>query len=160
MHLQVVSKRYLVFCGNDYLGLANHPALVGLGDTVFSNRLNHTYLVDGARLSRAEFWLYPRADTGKLEHMFAKGKSPGKLVATDAVFTMNGDNASLAEFLAMCEACDAWLLVDDVHGFAVLGLYGCSVLTHFDLASPPIIYMGTLGSVVLGDHLFRLFMFA
>lgn len=149
-HLQLVTKRYLAFCGNDYLGFANHPALVGPGDTVFSDRLNVTCLVDGARLSRAGSWLYPRADTGKLEHMFAKCESPRKLVATDAVFSMDGDIAPLAELLALCEANDAWLTGRRCPRLCRAGAIRASTLTHFDLASPPIIYMGTLGTAA-GD---------
>ncbi|HEY9459751.1 MAG TPA: 8-amino-7-oxononanoate synthase [Paralcaligenes sp.] len=121
------------------------PALVGAGDAVFSDQLNHACLIDGARLSRAEVKIYPHADTQRLEQLLKESTSPSKLVATDAVFSMDGDIAPLPKILALCEQYNAWLLVDDAHGFGVLGPQGQGSLAHFGLASPRILYMGTLG---------------
>jgi 8-amino-7-oxononanoate synthase len=72
-------------------------------------------------------------------------------VASDAVFSMDGDIAPLPELLALCERHDAWLVVDDAHGFGVLGEGGRGTLAHFGIASPRIVYMGTLGKAA-GVH--------
>jgi len=137
--------RALYFSNGYMANLGIIPALVGPGDTVFSDRLNHACLIDGARLSRAEFRVYPHADTARLEGLLAKCTSPRKLVATDAIFSMDGDLAPLAELLALCERYDAMLLVDDAHGFGVLGPQGRGSLAHCKLSSARIVYMGTLG---------------
>ncbi|MET1083179.1 MAG: 8-amino-7-oxononanoate synthase [Burkholderiales bacterium] len=122
------------------------PSLVGRGDTVFVDRLNHACLIDGARLSRAEFRVYPHLDLTTLERRLARCTSPRKLVASDAVFSMDGDIAPIPELLALCERYDAWLVLDDAHGFGVLGEQGRGSLAHFQIAySPRIVYMGTLG---------------
>ncbi|MDP5008687.1 MAG: 8-amino-7-oxononanoate synthase [Glaciimonas sp.] len=121
------------------------PALVEPGDTVFCDRLNHACLIDGARLSRAEFRIYPHNDLKKLQQQLAKNTSRRKLIVTDAVFSMDGDIARLPELLALCEQYDAWLLIDDAHGFGVLGPQGRGSLAHFGLASPRVLYMGTFG---------------
>lgn len=120
------------------------PALAGRGDTIFSDELNHACLIDGARLSRAEVRVYPHADLAALERMLAECRSPTKLVASDAVFSMDGDIAPLPGLLALCERYDAWLALDDAHGFGVLG-EGRGALAHFGLSSPRIAYMATLG---------------
>jgi 8-amino-7-oxononanoate synthase len=204
--MEVDGKSYLSFCNNDYLGLANHPALisaaqeglahygvgaaasalisghstahetleqalaafvgmdralyfsngymanmgaisalVGVGDSLFSDRLNHASLIDGARLSRADLKVYPHADLTRLERLLAKSTSARKLVVTDAVFSMDGDIAPLPQLLTLCEQYDAWLLVDDAHGFGVRGPQGRGSLQHFSLQSPRLIYVGTLG---------------
>ncbi len=121
------------------------PALVGQGDTLFSDRLNHACLIDGARLSKAEFRVYAHGDMAQLERRLAKNSSPRKLILSDAVFSMDGDIAPLPELVALCERYDAWLLLDDAHGFGVLGPQGRGSLAHFGLASPRVLYMGTLG---------------
>jgi 8-amino-7-oxononanoate synthase len=121
------------------------PALVGPGDVVFSDRLNHACLIDGARLSGAKFRIYPHTDVARLELLLEKSTSPRKLIITDAVFSMDGDIAPLPQLLALCEKYDAWLLVDDAHGFGVLGPQGRGSLAHFGLKSKRILYMGTLG---------------
>jgi 8-amino-7-oxononanoate synthase len=137
--------RALYFSNGYMANLGIIPALIGAGDTVFSDRLNHACLIDGARLSRAEFKVYPHNDVATLERLLAKCSSPRKLVATDAVFSMDGDIAPLPELLALCERHDAWLVVDDAHGFGVLGPQGRGSLAHFHLSSPRLVYMGTLG---------------
>ena len=121
------------------------PALVGRGDAIFADKVNHASLVDGALLSRAEFIRYPHCDLAALEGRLAASRAPRKLIVTDSVFSMDGDLAPLPELLALAEAHRAWLLVDDAHGFGVLGPQGRGSLAHFGLASPRLIYMGTLG---------------
>ncbi len=120
-------------------------ALVGRGDTVFADKLNHASLNDAMLLSRAEVKRYRHNDVAHLAELLAKTKSGRKLVMTDAVFSMDGDIAPVTELLALCEQYDTWLLVDDAHGFGVLGEQGRGVMSHLKLDSPRIIYMATLG---------------
>jgi len=121
------------------------PALVGRGDAIFADKVNHASLVDGAILSRAEFIRYPHCDLAALAARLEASTAPRKLIVTDSVFSMDGDLAPLPELLALAEAHKAWLLVDDAHGFGVLGPQGRGSLAHFGLSSPRLIYMGTLG---------------
>jgi 8-amino-7-oxononanoate synthase len=120
-------------------------ALLGRHDAVFADKLNHASLNDAALLSRAKLQRYPHLDMQALDAMLAASKAPRKLVATDTVFSMDGDIAPLPELLALCERHDAWLLLDDAHGFGVLGEHGQGALAHFGIASPRIVYMATLG---------------
>ena len=205
-HVQIDGQKYLAFGSNDYLGLANHPALIasacsaaaqyGVGagashlvvghsaahhqleqalaafvqlpaaltfstgymanlgivsalldrnDLVLADKLNHASLNDAATLSRARFQRYAHGNLVQLEGMLAAAKARRKLVVTDAVFSMDGDIAPVPELLALCERYDASLLLDDAHGFGVLGKHGRGVLEYFGVASPRIIYMATLG---------------
>lgn len=121
------------------------PALVGRGDAVFADRLNHASLVDGMLLSRAEMKRYPHADVGALARLLEASQARRKLIVTDSVFSMDGDLAPLAELLALAERHDAWLMVDDAHGFGVLGPQGRGALAEAGLASWRLIYVGTLG---------------
>jgi 8-amino-7-oxononanoate synthase len=119
--------------------------LVGKGDTVFADKLNHSSLNDAMLLSRAEVQRYRHGDMAQLAHCLEQATSGRKLIITDAVFSMDGDIAPLPELLALCERHDAWLLVDDAHGFGVLGEKGRGSFAHFGLDSARIILMGTLG---------------
>lgn len=120
-------------------------ALVGRSDAVFADRLNHASLNDAALLSRARLIRYPHGDLAALEQKLSTSSARRKLVATDAVFSMDGDIAPVAGLLALCERYDAWLLLDDAHGFGVIGQQGSGILSHLGIASPRIIYMATLG---------------
>lgn len=210
--VQVDGRELLAFCSNDYLSLANHPAikqalqegveLYGAGSgashlisghgrahvqleerlaafvgshleapraltfctgymanlaiitgltvadadaAIFSESLNHASLIDGARLSRKRVQVYPHADLGTLKQLLADSNAATKVVVTDSVFSMDGDLAPLPQLLALCEQYGAWLVVDDAHGFGTLGARGHGALEHFDLRSPYLVYMGTLG---------------
>lgn len=206
VRIVVDGREYLSFCSNDYLGLANHPALavaakhamerygvgagashlvsghsdahhvleqelaafvglprallfstgymanlgvvsalVGRGDAVFADRLNHASLNDGVLLSRARLVRFPHLDLAQLEKQLAASRAKRKLVVVDAVFSMDGDMAPVRELLALCERHDAWLMVDDAHGFGVVGQHGRGVLAHFGVSSPRVVYMATLG---------------
>jgi 8-amino-7-oxononanoate synthase len=112
---------------------------------LFSDALNHASLIDGARLSRAKVTVYPHGDVAALETMLSQSMAKTKLVVTDSVFSMDGDLAPLPALLALCERHGAWLVVDDAHGFGVLGEHGRGALEHFNLRSPALVYMGTLG---------------
>lgn len=127
------------------------PALVGRGDAVFSDTLNHACLIDGARLSRAEIHAYPHGDVQALAAQLAASTARRKLVITDAVFSMDGAIAPLPQILELCERHDALLMIDDAHGFGVLGPQGRGTATHFGLRSPRLLYMATLGKAA-GVH--------
>lgn len=136
-----------------YAGYATNigivPALVGDGDALFSDALNHACLIDGARLSRARIHRYPHADLVALDAALATSPARRKLVITDAVFSMDGDVADIRALLALCERHDALLLLDDAHGFGVLGPQGRGALAEAGLtgaqASRRVLYMATLG---------------
>lgn len=125
------------------------PALAGRGDAIFADRLNHASLVDGMLLSRAGVHRYPHADTAALDALLAASPARRKLIVTDAVFSMDGDVAPLAELLALAVRHDAWLVVDDAHGFGVLGPQGRGALAEAGLGTHPeswrIVLVGTLG---------------
>ncbi len=202
----VDGQRLLSFCSNNYLGLANHPAVVaafkagadryGVGagashlvsghtqahhaleeeladfmgaprallfstgymanqgivaalmdrhGTVLEDKLNHASLIDAARLSAATVKRYAHADSARLDALLAAARGV-KLIATDGVFSMDGDVAPLPALLAAAQRHAAWLLVDEAHALGVLGAHGRGSLEHFGLqAAPTTIIMGTLG---------------
>ena len=207
---RVVGRELLMFCSNDYLGLAAHPQLAdalldgvrqwgggsgashlisghsaahqavddelacwfaphipaaralsfstgymanlavvtALGDAeaeIFSEALNHASLIDGVRLSRAKVSRYGHCNLAELRSLLSASNAKIKLIVTDAVFSMDGDIAPLPELLALAEEFDAWLIVDDAHGFGVLGEQGRGTLEHFQLNSERLILVGTLG---------------
>lgn len=139
-----------------YAGYATNasliPALVGRGDALFSDRLNHACLIDGARLSGATVQPFAHADLAQLGQQLAASTSSRKLVISDAVFSMDGDVANIPGMLALCEQYDALLLLDDAHGFGVLGPQGRGALAAAGLtgaqASPRVLYMGTLSKAI------------
>jgi 8-amino-7-oxononanoate synthase len=210
-------RRVISFCSNDYLGLANHPAvldafkraadeygvgsgaahlvnghtrahhtleeelaeftgrertllfsagymanlgvvsaLVGRGDLVLEDRLNHASLLDAGLLSGARMIRYPHADAVALQQRLESVSSSTRaspahtvLIATDGVFSMDGDIASVRELAQIANQHDAWLMVDDAHGLGVLGDNGGGTLEHLgvDHRSVPIL-MGTLGKAL------------
>ncbi len=205
-HVQLDGQSVLSFASNDYLGLANHPALIqalqsaakesGVGsgashlinghhqfhqdaeqaladfvglpsgllfttgymanmgvisalmgreDAIFADKLNHASLNDAALLSRATLHRYQHQDLQQLAKLLSQSTARRNLVVVDAVFSMDGDIAPVPELLALCEQYDAWLMLDDAHGFGVLGKQGRGILSHFKVQSPRIIYMATLG---------------
>jgi len=135
----------LLFSTGYMANLAVLTSLLGRHDTVFSDRLNHASLVDAALLSRARHRRYRHADMAHLASLLADATSDTKLIATDAVFSMDGDVAPIEDLLDLAERYDAWLYVDDAHGFGVLGNTGRGVLEGLALASDRLIYMATLG---------------
>jgi 8-amino-7-oxononanoate synthase len=210
--LRVGGRDMLAFCGNDYLGLSQHPALieaslrgaqrygvgatasplvcghsashealeqeiasflglpralyfyagyatnvgivpalVGRGDAVFCDALNHACLIDGARLSRAEIKVYPHGDVAALEKLLGESTAARKLIVTDAVFSMDGDLAPVPELLLLAQRHDAVLLIDDAHGFGVLGPDGRGTAAHFDLRSPNLLVMATMSKAAGGS---------
>lgn len=207
--IRVGDETLVSFCSNDYLGLANHPQVIGafragaerygvgagashlvsghsrahhaleeeladfvgterallfstgymanLGvvsalterhETIFEDRLNHASLIDAARLTRAKLSRYPHADTNQLAKMLVAARRPG-LVTTDAVFSMDGDVAPLAELSLLASKHGVRLLADDAHGLGVLGKNGRGSFEYLDISpAPPAILMGTLGKAL------------
>jgi len=135
--------RALGFSSGYLANLAILTTLAGRRDTIVADRLDHACLVDGALLARAKLVRYPHLDLRAAERALAAA-SGRRVIATDAVFSMDGDLAPLPDLLALANAYDAWLVVDDAHGFGVLG-EGRGSLAHFGVASERIVYMGTLG---------------
>ena len=206
----VDGKRYLAFCSNDYLGLANHPeviaalqqaatrfgvgsgashlvaghsaehhaleeelaaftgrarallfstgymanmgaitALVGQSDAIFEDRLNHASLLDAGLLSGARFQRFLHNDLENLQTRLDKTAATRKLIVVDGVFSMDGDCAPLPELAALAHNNNAWLMVDDAHGFGCLGKTGAGSAEHFGLSQAQLpILMGTLGKAV------------
>ncbi len=139
-------ERALCFATGYLANLAIAPALVGRDDAIFADKLNHASLIDAALLTRAEHVRYPHGDVDAIARRLEQSRARRKLILTDAVFSMDGDLAPLPELFALAERFDAWLGVDDAHGFGVLGPGGRGSLAHFDLPpSPRLILMGTLG---------------
>ena len=205
--ITVEGRQQLAFCSNDYLGLANHPAVIAAmttaaqevgvgsgashliyghsehhhhleaelaaftgrerallfstgymanmgvisallsrGDTVFEDRLNHASLIDAGIMSRARIKRFRHNDLTQLQQQLEASGTERKLVAVDGVFSMDGDLAPLADMSALCQRHNAWLMVDDAHGFGVLGTQGGGCAEHFDLTTSQLpILVGTLG---------------
>ncbi len=144
-----------VYFGSGYAAnLGILTSLAARGDNIFADKLNHACLNDGALLSRANFKRYAHGDFGKLRAQLAAQaenalKGARNLIVTDAVFSMDGDIADLPALLKLAEEFNALLIIDDAHGFGVLGKTGRGALEHFGLLNhrsrDRIVYMATLG---------------
>ncbi len=219
--IRLNNKNLINFCSNDYLGLANHPALItamkqgvdqyGVGagasqlicgytaahekleerlcaftgrqkavifssgymanlsivntlldraDMVLGDRLNHASMIDAARMSRAKFRRYRHVDTVSLRDLLQGCGAEKKLVMTDGVFSMDGDMAPLPDISLVCAEMNAWLVVDDAHGFGVLGENGGGTVQHFGLTTEDVSLLmatfgkalGTAGAFIAGDE--------
>ncbi|HAU01751.1 MAG TPA: 8-amino-7-oxononanoate synthase, partial [Porticoccaceae bacterium] len=129
------------------MGVIN--ALVGRRDLVLQDQLNHASLLDGGRLSQAECRRYKHADYAALEQRLTQSSAPRKLIVTDGVFSMDGDLAPLAQLCASAERHQAWLMVDDAHGFGVLGKQGGGLVEELNLSIDQVpVLVGTLGKSV------------
>ncbi len=142
-------ERALTFSTGYLANLAVTPTFAGRGDAVFADKLNHASLIDAMQLAKAngaEVQRYPHGDVAALERLLAASTAKTKLIVTDSVFSMDGELAPLPLLFLLAERYDAWLVIDDAHGFGVLGPHGQGALAHFNLpASPRILLMGTLG---------------
>ncbi len=140
--------RALYFC-TGYMAnlavLAGLAAVSGKDTELFSESLNHASLIDGAKLSRAKLHIFPHGDVAHLRTLLQASTAATKIVVSDSVFSMDGNLAPVRELLAVCEEFNAWLVIDDAHGFGALGANGRGVLEHYNLCSPNLVYMGTLG---------------
>ena len=136
----------LLFSTGYMASLGVLPALLDRHGEVFEDKLNHASLVDAALLSRAKLTRYPHLDLAVLEQRLASSSAKVKLIATDTVFSMDGDLAPLAELLALARRYDAWLYLDDAHGFGVLGDCGEGALSLLQGEQDArLIYLATLG---------------
>ncbi|OOW01321.1 8-amino-7-oxononanoate synthase [Pseudomonas sp. MF6396] len=137
--------RALLFTTGYLANLGALTALVGQGDSVLQDRLNHASLLDGGLLSGARFSRYLHNDADSLGKRLDKATG-NALVVTDGVFSMDGDIADLPALAAQAQARGAWLMVDDAHGFGTLGRHGGGVVEHFglDMGQVPVL-VGTLG---------------
>ncbi|MFS8979790.1 8-amino-7-oxononanoate synthase [Cupriavidus necator] len=145
MEPYIPEAKALYFCTGYMANLAVLSALGRAGATLFCDKLNHASLIDGAQLARACTKRYAHCDLGMLSERLAASESQLKLIVTDSVFSMDGDIAPMTELLELAESHDAWIVVDDAHGFGLLGERGHGVLEHFGLSSKRFIYVGTLG---------------
>lgn len=138
-------ERALLFSTGYMANLGVISALLGRGDTVLEDRLNHASLLDGGLLSRAQFKRYRHVDMEDLRDKLAPGS--GKcLIVSDGVFSMDGDLADLPGLAALSKQYQTGLLIDDAHGFGVLGVKGGGIAEHCGLSQDDVpILMGTLG---------------
>jgi glycine C-acetyltransferase len=121
------------------------PALVGRGDVIFSDELNHASIIDGCRLSRAKVVRYVHNDVDDLQEKIAQTTEYNRrMIISDGVFSMDGDIAPLDKLCAVAEAHDIMLMVDDAHGEGVLGEGGRGIVDHFGLHGRVDIEVGTL----------------
>ena len=141
--------RALLFSTGYMANLGVITALAGRGDTVYEDKLNHASLVDGGLLARAALYRFRHADTDSLERRLKAREGGRALVATDGVFSMDGDLAPLPELAGICRAQGAWLMVDDAHGLGVIGDSGRGSCSHFGLGVDDVpVLMGTLGKAL------------
>lgn len=147
--------RALLFSSGYLANLGVISALVGRGDWVFQDRLNHACLLDGAVLSRAPMRRYRHCDVQDLQGRLAASAGRRRLVVSDGVFSMDGDLAPLPKLAAACRDADAWLMIDDAHGLGVLGPRGRGSCEHFGMTRAEVpILVGTLGKAFGGSGAF------
>ena len=152
--------RALLFSSGYIANICILTTLLQRGDHVFQDRLNHASLLDGGLHSGARFQRFLHNDVSSLEAKLTTADGP-KLVVVDGVFSMDGDTAPLADIAALCTAKDAWLMVDDAHGFGVLGQrgVGSTEVAGLDDAAVPVLMatlgkaLGTAGAFVAGSEL-------
>lgn len=140
----------LLFPSGYQANLGTISALVGRGDVVFSDELNHASIIDGCRLSQARVAVYHHRDVDHLRTLVQKMPADGgrRLIVTDAVFSMDGDVAPLPELVGVAESHDCLLMVDDAHGTGVLGKSGAGTVEQFSLEDRIHIVVGTLSKAL------------
>ena len=141
-------ERALLFSTGYMANIGAITALVGKGDAVFQDRLNHASLLDAGLLSGARFRRFAHNDADALAAQLARSDAGRKLVVADGVFSMDGDQAPLAAYLDACDAGDAWLMVDDAHGLGVLDGQGRGTAFAQGVNERVPVYMGTLGKAL------------
>ncbi|MCU7843963.1 MAG: 8-amino-7-oxononanoate synthase [Candidatus Thiodiazotropha sp. (ex Monitilora ramsayi)] len=141
--------RVLLFSTGYMANLGIASALLDRNDRLYEDRLNHASLIDAGQLSRAKMLRYQHADTESLQRLLEAGDGGKTLIATDGVFSMDGDLAPLPQLAELAQSHNAWLMVDDAHGIGVLGDQGRGALSHFGLGAQEVpILMGTLGKAL------------
>ena len=141
----------LVFSSGYLANISTIPPLVGEGDLILSDERNHISLIEGCRLSRAAKRIYRHCDPAHLKELLADSSNfRRRLIVTDGVFSMDGDFPPLADICDIAEAYDAMLIVDDVHGFGILGQSGGGLVDYLGVADRGIIQIGALSKAVGG----------
>ena len=148
----------LVFSTGYQTNIGVVAGLIGRGDYLYLDKLNHASLVDSSRLAYGTVCRYPHEDLGILEQQLARApRDTGKLIVTDGVFSMDGDIVDLPELVRLSEKYEADILVDDAHGFGVLGERGAGTADHFQLEDQVMLIVATfskslasIGGVVAG----------
>jgi 8-amino-7-oxononanoate synthase len=141
--------RALLFSTGYMANLGVVSALTGRGDEIFEDRLNHASLLDAAALSAARLVRYPHVDMAVLARKLSASTAGGRLIATDAVFSMDGDCTPLSDMQELAGRHDAWLLVDDAHGFGVLGEQGRGwCVEQLGRGQDNLVLMATLGKAL------------
>ena len=138
----------LTFQSGFTANLAVVGALVGKGDTIYSDSLNHASIIDGCRLSRAEIKVYEHCNMESLEERLKEPVSGKRLIITDGVFSMDGDLAPLPEIVRLAKKYNAITMVDDAHGEGVMGSNGRGIVDHFGLHGQVDIEVGTLSKAL------------
>lgn len=141
----------LVFSSGYTANTSIIPVLAGEGDLILSDALNHASIIDGCRLSRANKKIYRHCDVEHLKTLLAESADfKRRLIVTDGVFSMDGDIAPLPDIYEVALNYNAMLLVDDAHGFGVLGKNGSGTVSHCGLEGQDIIQIGTLSKAIGG----------
>lgn len=139
----------LVFGSGYHANTGVIPALMGAGDTLFSDELNHASIIDGCRLSHADTRVFRHRDMRHLEELLASAPATGqRLIVTDSVFSMDGDLAPLREVVTLGKKYRAWVMVDEAHATGVFGPSGAGVVEEMGLWEDIEIQMGTLGKAL------------
>lgn len=139
----------LVFSSGYLANLGTISALVGRGDAIFSDELNHASIVDGARLSRADVHVYRHADPGHLSDLLREHAGAARrLVVTDTIFSMDGDLAPLPDIVEVSDREGAIVMVDEAHASGVVGPGGRGAVAHFGLEGRIPVVMGTLSKAL------------
>jgi 8-amino-7-oxononanoate synthase len=142
-------QKAIVFSSGYLANLAVVTTLLDRSGTVLGDKLNHASMIDAARLSRASFKRYRHRDVTSLQNLLRAAGKGKKLVMTDGVFSMDGDIAPLPEIVQACSAMNAWLVIDDAHGFGVLGDHGGGTVRHFGLTATEVpVLMATFGKAL------------
>jgi len=139
-------QRALLFSTGYMANLGVISALVGKGDDVFQDKLNHASLLDAGKLSGARSRRYLHADINRLNQLLLRSTQAKKLIVTDGVFSMDGDEAPIEQLVDVAKQSNAMLMVDDAHGFGVLGPTGGGLVEKYELNDEDVpILMGTFG---------------
>ena len=145
----VQRPRALLFSTGYMANLGITSALVGRRDGIFEDRINHASLLDAGLLGDSQFTRYKHRDADHLSQQLSKSKAHRKLVLSDGVFSMDGDLAPLPKLAEVAKANGAWLMIDDAHGFGIMGKQGRGSLEYFSMTSEDVpILMATLGKAL------------
>ena len=139
----------LTFSSGYLANIGTIPALIGQGGLILADRLCHASLIDGCRLSRADFRVYRHNDTEHLQSLLSRRRGKRRtLIVTDGLFSMDGDLAPLPELSRLAQEYEADLYVDDAHGTGVMGPHGRGTAEHFGIETQIPFHMGTLGKAL------------